>query len=92
MDRPLVYSDAAGKWTPGADGYYYYSDIVKGGESAGVLDIGISFPEKTEITEETRFDVVVIYESTPVLYQADGSAYADWSITLDSGNAEGGAQ
>ena len=29
----LQYSDSDGKWTPGEDGYYYYSDPIAPGES-----------------------------------------------------------
>lgn len=86
----LSYLDAGGKWTPGADGYYYYSDILNAGEAADVLDIRISnVPE--ELTEPENFNVAVIYESTPVQYDENGEPYADWSIKLDSGDVEGGA-
>ena len=86
----LQYSDAAGKWTPGEDGYYYYSDIVNGGESTGELHILIgNIPQGSQ--EAVSFNVAVVYESTPVLYDENGSPYADWSVTLDSGEAEGGA-
>ena len=33
------------------------------------------------------FNVVVIYESTPVLYREDGTPYADWNAVLDSGSS-----
>ena len=87
----LRYLDESGKWTPGADGYYYYSDIVNGGETTAVLDIRIdNVPQ--DLKEEAEFNVAVVYESTPVLYDEDGNPYADWSVTLDSGDAEGGAE
>lgn len=86
----LSYLDANGKWTPGGDGYYYYSDILNAGEAADVLDIKIgNVPE--ELTEPEGFNVAVIYESTPVQYDENGNPYADWSIKLDSGDVEGGA-
>lgn len=86
----LSYLDASGKWTPGADGYYYYSNILNAGEAADMLDIRISnVPE--ELKESVSFNVAVIYESTPVQYDENGDPYADWSIKLDSGDAEGGA-
>lgn len=38
-----------------------------------------------------QFNVVVTYECTPVLYNADGTPYADWTTILDNGNlSEGG--
>ncbi|WP_434309831.1 hypothetical protein [Hominifimenecus sp. rT4P-3] len=89
----LLYSDSEGKWSPGAEGYYYYRDIVGGGESTDVLNIKIEgVPRSEEITEAESFNVAVIYESTPVLYDAAGVPYADWNVKLNSGNVEGGAE
>ena len=94
----LVYSGEG--WTQGSDGYYYYGNIVNGGASTGRLDIRIeNIPADPE--EMERFNVVVIYESTPVKYHEDGSPYTveetDWSELLDtgstvSGGTEGGGQ
>lgn len=86
----LTYSDnGSGKWTPGDDGYYYYSDIVDAGGSADELLVQIlNVPE----TDPEDFQVVVIYESTPVQYDEKGVAYANWDIRLDSGTSEGGGE
>ena len=84
----MVYSDASGKWTPGEDGYYYYADIVEGGQTTEPLDVKIE-----NIPEDAKdFNVIVIHESTPVQYDEDGKPYADWNIKLDSGEVEGGNQ
>ncbi len=89
QDYNLVYSGSE-KWTPGADGYYYYSDILNGGETTDVLDVRIeNVPE--EIEDAAAFNVVVIYETTPVRYHEDGEPYADWTATLNTGTVEGGA-
>lgn len=84
----LEYSSESGKWEQGDDGYFYYSDILYGGESTDVLEVRIgNVPEEPEDGQE--FNVVVVYESTPVRYDADGEAYGDWTAVLDSGKAEG---
>lgn len=84
----LVYSDAGGKWTPSSDGYYYYSDPVAAGGSTDVLDIKINdVPE--DVKDSASFNVVVVYETTPVLYREDGTAYADWTRKVDSGTVKG---
>ena len=79
----IVYSepDEAGKWTPGADGYYYYSDIVpaKTG-STSQINVAFTFPEGLELPD---FNVIIIQESTPVLYDSDGNPYADWNAKAD---------
>lgn len=78
-------------WTPGpdAEGFYYYNLPVEPGEATSVLDIKISGIPLTP-QEGDQFNVVVIYETTPVLYRADGTPYADWSKKLDTGRVEGG--
>ena len=86
----LVFSDASGKWTPGEDGYYYYSDIVYGGGTTDELLVKIeNVPE--DVKDADSFNVVVVYESTPVLYREDGTPYADWNSKVNTGTVEGGA-
>lgn len=90
-DYQLVYSGSA-KWSPNSDGYYYYSDILNGGEQTEVLDIKIeNIPADEDLKDGDNFNVVVIYETTPVRYRADGTPYADWTATLNTGTVEGGA-
>lgn len=70
----------------GADEYYYYTEILNGGESTEVLDVVIDIPSKEEdekFEDGDNFNVIVIYESTPVRYHEDGTPYADWTQTLD---------
>lgn len=89
-DYELLYSDGSGKWSPSDDGYYYYSDILNAGESTEMLDIKIeNIPE--EVKNGDNFNVVVIYETTPVRYREDGTPYADWSAKLNTGTVKGGA-
>ncbi len=76
------------RWTPGADGYYYYSDILKPGESTSFIDVKISnIPMDVE---PESFNVIVYYEATPVRYQPDGTPYADWNELLDVTYVTGG--
>ncbi len=74
-----------------ADGYYYYNSAVPGGGKTSELSLKIeNIPEDPEDME--RFNVVVIYESTPVRYHEDGSAYTveetDWDEIVDTGSTE----
>lgn len=83
----LVYVDESGRWSLGDDGFYYYDSIVNGGEETAELQVRIeNVPE--DITEPTSFNVVVVYESTPVRYDEAGNPYADWSRKLDSGSMD----
>ena len=85
----LVYSDGTGKWTPGDDGWYYYSDIVPGGGSTDTLDIRIE-NVPADVKDPASFNVAGVYETTPVQYQADGTPYADWNLKLQTSSVEGG--
>lgn len=78
----IVYSEPgnAGNWTPGADGYYYYNDILEPGESTTQLNVSFAFPEGEAPAD---FNVIIIQESTPVLYDENGNPYADWSVKAD---------
>lgn len=85
----LQYDSPNGSWTAGDDGYYYYENILLGGEFAEELDIHIgSVPE--DPAHGDGFHVVVVYETTPVLYREDGTPYADWNNVLVTEQSEGG--
>lgn len=89
-DFSLTYSDASGKWSAGEDGYYYYSEIVYGGESADTLLVRIdNIPADAKAGDD--FNVVVIYEATPVVYDAAGNPLpADWDAKVDVREVSGG--
>ena len=73
-------SYAGDGWTRSGDWYVYGSPVPAGGSSA-VLRVTVG-PMPTE-KDSPDFNVVVVYESTPVQYNADGSAKApDWSMKL----------
>lgn len=101
----LDYSDAEGQWVDGEDGYYYYSEALDGvrevdgqqvKDQTSELLIKITFPEKEASKDGDSFNVVVIYESTPVQYDTDGNALdprkVDWSAKIAKDNAEGGVE
>ncbi len=71
-------------WTLGDDGYYYYDQILYAGEQTTELLVRIdNIPE--DPAENESFNVVVLYESTPVQYDDDGNPYADWGLGGDEG-------
>lgn len=84
----LTYYSANGKWTLGDDGFYYYRDIVEAGGSTEGLDIRID-NVPAEVKDGDSFNVVVVYESAPVIYK-DGEATADWNAELITGSTEEG--
>ena len=79
-DHPVVYSEPSetnGSWKVNADGYYYYEAILAPGESTTQINVGFSLEGKES------FNVIIVEESTPVLYDENGNAYADWSVKAD---------
>ena len=85
---------------PAEDGYYYYDSPVEPGGETAVLSVKIEgLPGETDplfadLQKGDVFNVVVVYESIPVVYNADGSLAApqtaDWTQALDQGRTEGG--
>lgn len=80
--------ESDGSWTPGEGGYYYYNGILDPGKDTPELLVKIKNHPKDENGQE--FNVVVIYESTPVRHDKDGNPYANWSQTLQA--KKGGAE
>lgn len=68
------------------DEFYYYIHPVDGGASTEELLLKIPFSEEPEA--DRPVNVIVVYESTPVRYDADGEPIGyektDWSEILDS--------
>lgn len=59
-----------------ADGYWYYEPILAPGGKTELLDARILLPEGFD---QDSFNVVVIQECTPVVYDAQGNPMADWT-------------
>lgn len=87
---PLVYTSADGKWKLGDDGYYYYETPLEPGQKTSVLDVAITNVPTANLKPGQNFDVSVVYETTPALYDDEGNAYADWNVKLDNGDLGGG--
>lgn len=85
-EYPLTYTYSQ-NWEQGADGYFYYRPVLAPGGTTDQFNIRIS-ALKEEITEDrtlpTDFNVIVVQEYTPVLYDDDGNPYADWNMTEES--------
>ena len=89
-DYSLKY-DAPGKnWVDGGDGYWYYSNedgthkILEPGQNTSrenQLIVSISRTVTTEPTDGETFNIVVVYEAAPVIYE-DGKPKEDWNQTL----------
>ena len=75
----VYYTNTTG-WTESeSDDWWYYNTSIKGGESTSELLVSISFPENAK--DGDTFNVVVVYECTPVLGDT-GPVNADWSVPV----------
>ncbi len=66
--------EGSSNWQPGAQDFYYYQLPLAPGESTDELKVLISMellPEQGATLEEER-NVIVIYESTPAVFKANG--------------------
>jgi hypothetical protein len=87
----IDYTEADGgqNWYLGDDGYWYYRPILAAGTTTTVLDAKIVLPEGFD---KDNFNVVVIQECTPVVYDASGNATADWTtVYSDYQETDGGS-
>ena len=94
----LVYSDASSKWSLGEDGYYYYQDILYGKETTEELSIKIQTEQDGILSNlpadanPADFNVIVVYECTPVRYRENGEPYADWAVKVETGSTVYGGE
>lgn len=83
-------------WSAGNDGYYYYATPLEPGQSTTELLVAIEgVPGYGEAEDGDNFNVVVVYETTPVRINDDGTQYADWSTLLKNDDlvyTQGGGQ
>lgn len=84
----ISFSSEAG-WSQADDGYWYYDGVLPVGNSTSELLAAIAVPEGCTDT----FNIVVVQECTPALYDEAGEPYADWEravdTTTDIGTADG---
>lgn len=74
-------------WYDGEDGYWYYRPVLRAKSTSSALDVRIIVPE--EFDKDT-FNVVVVQECTPVIYDDDGNPGAEWD-TVYSDYQRGGS-
>ena len=71
------------------DGYWHYEGVLPAGETTPELkelNISYKFPEGKDKPEE--FNIVVIQECTPVLYDENGKPSPDWNHVITTETPE----
>ena len=71
-------------WESGGDGWWYYSSAVAEGQTTAELNIEIT--KRPVATENADFNVIVVYEATPVQYDEHGNPAtpqkSDWEMAV----------
>ena len=60
------------------DGYYYFQSVIKEGENAN--EINLNLDSSTAINN--KFNIIIVTETTNVLYDDKDSPYADWEFSI----------
>lgn len=68
-----------GNWRHGENDYWYYTPVLPAGASTTVLNAKINVPEGFD---KDNFNVVVVQECTPVVYDENGNETADWNTVI----------
>lgn len=80
-DYEISYGGDAG-WTSDGDGWRYFQDPVDGGGKTSELTIQALAVAGDRVPVDASgrdFNVVVVYEATPALWDTDGSPVCDWT-------------
>lgn len=66
-------------WTEGEGDYYYYGpQVPAGGKTESEISAKVEAP-KDGLEDGMNFNVIVVAECAPVLYDENGNPYADWT-------------
>ena len=75
-------------WTQGSDGYWYYEPVLAAGETTPELLITYELPDASEEGGTDEFDIIVVQECTPVVYDEAGNPIPDWDNVIISEGTE----
>lgn len=79
----------SGKWRDGGgDGYWYFDSVLPAGGSTEELLVTFEYPANTEEDKTEEFNIIVVQECTPVVYDEEGNAAADWGRVITSDGTE----
>ena len=88
----LKYDKSEG-WRDGGDGYWYYGDPeskVLPPKASTETPLIVEFAVPEEAVKDDKFNVVIIYECVPVIYDKAGNPVEDWSQKIIRVTEEGG--
>lgn len=69
-------------------GYWYYRDILPAGGSTSELLATFDYPKNTDEDKTEEFNIIVVHECTPVIYNEMGNPSGDWNNTIIPNSTE----
>ena len=75
-------------WVKESDGYWYYSPVLSPGESTTVFHAEFKTALNGMVTKPEEFNIVVVSECTPVVYDDNGNPYGDWDYVITASDTE----
>lgn len=65
-------------WQENEDGYFYYNQALASKEKTTELNVKYTLPEVKDENKDKDYNIVVIQEFTPVVYDDSGNLVASW--------------
>ena len=71
-------------WAEGDGGYVYFNNILEAkAKTDGDNELLVKFTYNgTDVEVGDQYNVIVVYEATPVQYDENGNPYADWNLAV----------
>lgn len=79
-------SVSPGDWTE-KDGYWEYNTVLEAKAETSELLISYTLPE-----DMTEFNIIVVYEYSPVFYDENGNPTANWEFAVTESSTEQGGE
>ena len=71
-------------WQESDDGYIYYNKVLSSKDKTSELNIKYTLPEVNDDNKDKDYNIVVIQEFTPVVYDDQGNLIANWQQVYET--------
>lgn len=71
-------------WQESGDGYIYYNKVLSSKDKTSELNIKYTLPEVNDDNKDKDYNIVVIQEFTPVVYDDQGNLIANWQQVYET--------
>lgn len=75
-------------WVQREDGYWYYDNVLPAGGSTSELLATFDYPKNTDEDKTEEFNIIVVHECAPVIYDDMGNPSGDWNNVIKPNSTE----